>query len=183
MKYSMFVGRWQPWHEGHRWLINQRLILGKNVLICVRDVPKDADNPYSPDDIVYLITQELSGLIEEGRVKIMIIPDIESINYGRSVGYEIIEHVPPSEISKISSSKIRQEYPEILPEETKGIKIIDRKPHKSVVKKYICKDCGASLECTPNDITYKWYSDYGGGSDRYAEFICPNCNKKQQYCE
>ena len=24
MKYSMFIGRWQPWHEGHRWLIDQR---------------------------------------------------------------------------------------------------------------------------------------------------------------
>ena len=23
MKYSMFIGRWQPWHEGHRWLIDQ----------------------------------------------------------------------------------------------------------------------------------------------------------------
>ena len=26
MKYSMFIGRWQPWHKGHRWLIDQRLI-------------------------------------------------------------------------------------------------------------------------------------------------------------
>ena len=25
MKYSMFIGRWQPWHKGHRWLIDQRL--------------------------------------------------------------------------------------------------------------------------------------------------------------
>ena len=31
MKYSMFIGRQQPWHEGHRWLINQRLNEGKNI--------------------------------------------------------------------------------------------------------------------------------------------------------
>ena len=40
MKYSMFIGRWQPWHEGHRWLINQRLDSNKNILICVREVDK-----------------------------------------------------------------------------------------------------------------------------------------------
>ena len=37
----------------------------------------------------------------------MIIPDIESVNYGRGVGYEIIEHVPPENIKKISATKIR----------------------------------------------------------------------------
>jgi hypothetical protein len=37
-----------------------------------------------------------------------IIPDIESINYGRGVGYDVIEHVPPSEISDISATKIRE---------------------------------------------------------------------------
>ena len=38
----------------------------------------------------------------------IIIPDIESVNYGRGVGYDIIEHVPPSDISKISATKIRK---------------------------------------------------------------------------
>lgn len=33
--------------------------------------------------------------------------DIESINYGRGVGYEIIEHVPPEEIAEVSATKIR----------------------------------------------------------------------------
>ena len=38
-----------------------------------------------------------------------IIPDIESVNYGRGVGYEIIEHIPPSEIGEISATSIRHE--------------------------------------------------------------------------
>jgi hypothetical protein len=38
----------------------------------------------------------------------MIIPDIESINFGRGVGYDIIEHIPPQEISEISATKIRE---------------------------------------------------------------------------
>ena len=51
MKYSMFIGRWQPWHDGHRWLIDQRLNEGKNVLICVREVSQDDKNPYNPIDV------------------------------------------------------------------------------------------------------------------------------------
>ena len=48
MKYSMFIGRWQPWHDGHRWLIDQRLEQGKNVLICIREISQDDNNPYNP---------------------------------------------------------------------------------------------------------------------------------------
>jgi hypothetical protein len=42
----------------------------------------------------------------------LIIPDIESVNYGRGVGYEIIEHIPPTDIKEISATKIRQELRE-----------------------------------------------------------------------
>ena len=108
MKYSMFIGRWQPWHNGHRWLINQRLDQGKNVLICVREVSKDDSNPYDPESVKKNIENELKDLVLSKRVKVIIIPDIESVNYGRGVGYEIIEHVPPDEVSQISATKIRK---------------------------------------------------------------------------
>ncbi|MDA9716370.1 cytidyltransferase [Candidatus Marinimicrobia bacterium] len=109
MKYSMFIGRWQPWHDGHRWLIDQRLNEGKNVLICVREVSKDDKNPYNPKDVKENVEKKLKDLIDLKKVKVIIIPDIESVNYGRGVGYEIIEHIPPSDISKISATKIRKE--------------------------------------------------------------------------
>lgn len=108
MKYSMFIGRWQPWHNGHRWLIDQRLQEGKNVLICVREVSKDDKNPYDPAEVKFNVENELQDLIDSKKVKVIIIPDIESVNYGRGVGYDIIEHVPPSDISKISATKIRK---------------------------------------------------------------------------
>ena len=107
MKYSMFIGRWQPWHEGHRWLIDQRLNEGKNVCIAIRDVETDENQPWSATEIKYDLEIKLQDLIEEGRIKIIKIPDIESINYGRGVGYEVIEHVPPEDIEKISATKIR----------------------------------------------------------------------------
>ena len=109
MKYSLFIGRWQPWHDGHRWLIDQRLNQGKKVWLAIRDVPVDENNPYSPEQVLDNLTNELLDLIEEGKVIISIIPDVESVNYGRGVGYEIIEHIPPTEIKEISATKIRQQ--------------------------------------------------------------------------
>tara|TARA_B100001057_G_C22824576_1_gene940886 strand:- start:561 stop:902 length:342 start_codon:yes stop_codon:yes gene_type:complete len=108
MKYSMFIGRWQPWHNGHRWLIDQRLKEGKNILICVREVSKDDNNPYNPTEVKQNVEKELKDLVDSKRVKVIIIPDIESINYGRGVGYEIIEHTPPQDIGDISATKIRK---------------------------------------------------------------------------
>ncbi len=108
MKYSMFIGRWQPWHDGHRWLIDQRLNENKNVLICVREVSKDDKNPYDPIAVKENIEKELYNLVNSNRVKVIIIPDIESVNYGRGVGYDIIEHVPPDNISEISATEIRK---------------------------------------------------------------------------
>ena len=39
---------------------------------------------------------------------ISIIPDIESVNYGRGVGYEIIEHIPPDDIKQVSQLKLER---------------------------------------------------------------------------
>jgi cytidyltransferase-like protein len=107
--YAMFIGRYQPWHEGHRWLIDQALNEDKKVLLCIRDIEPDEKNPWSPMQVMINLFDELQDLIEEGKVKIMIIPDIESINIGRGIGYDVIEHVPPQEIHDISATKIREQ--------------------------------------------------------------------------
>lgn len=108
MKYSLFIGRYQPWHDGHRWLIQQRLKEGKNVCIAVRNEYPDEAHEWYSGKISSNIQNELTDLIKEGRVKVITIPDIESINYGRGVGYEVIEHFPPQNIKEISATKIRQ---------------------------------------------------------------------------
>jgi nicotinamide mononucleotide adenylyltransferase len=108
-KYSVFFGRWQPWHGGHRWLIDQRLNEGKNVWIAIRDVKPDEKNPFTAHEVMMNLSEELKDLLEEGRIFISIVPDIESINYGRGVGYDIIEHVPPTNIGDISATKIREQ--------------------------------------------------------------------------
>ena len=108
VKYSFFAGRWQPLHPGHQYIFQESLDLGKNVLICIRDVKPDEKNPYTAEEVKTNIENHYAELIKEERVKVMIIPDICSINYGRGVGYEIIEHVPPKEIGNISATSIRQ---------------------------------------------------------------------------
>jgi hypothetical protein len=109
-KYSMFVGRWQPLHKGHLWLINERLKEGYNVWLAIRDVEPDEKNPWTAQQIEEMIHEgELRELIQDGKVITSIIPDIESINYGRGVGYDIIEHIPPQEIEEISATSIREQ--------------------------------------------------------------------------
>jgi len=110
VKYSFFAGRWQPLHKGHLWLINERLKQGYNVWLGIRDVKPDEKNPWTAEQILEMVKEgELKELIEAGKVLPTIIPDIESINYGRGVGYDIIEHVPPKEIGDISATSIRNQ--------------------------------------------------------------------------
>jgi len=105
----MFIGRWQPWHEGHRWLIDQALNEDKKVLLCIRDVPVDEKNPWTAQEILMNLSSELKELLETGRLSIIKIPNIESINIGRGVGYDVIEHIPPADIHDISATKIREQ--------------------------------------------------------------------------
>ena len=108
-QYSMFIGRFQPFHKGHRWIVDEIIKQGKNVLICIRDIKPDDNNPFTAEEVQREIMNQLWKLIGEEKIKVMIIPDIESVNFGRGVGYDIIEHIPPQEISDISATKIREE--------------------------------------------------------------------------
>lgn len=107
-KYALFIGRWQNWHKGHEWLIRQQFDQGKNVWLAIRDVEVDENNPKSGQQIYTELIKELFVMVGSGRLMISVIPDIESVNYGRGVGYEVIYHEPPQEVGDISGTKIRQ---------------------------------------------------------------------------
>jgi len=108
-QFAMFVGRWQPLHKGHQELFKQAMDEGKNVLICIRDGEPNEKNPFSPEEVKENIENHYADEISLGKVKVMIIPDICSIEFGRGVGYDIIERIPPTEIGEISATKIRKE--------------------------------------------------------------------------
>ena len=109
-KYALFIGRWQTWHKGHQWLINQQLQKGKNVWVAIRDVQVDENNPKTAQEVLKELQNEPFFTRNWDRIMISIIPDIESVNYGRNVGYDVIYHEPPKEISDISGTAIRQHY-------------------------------------------------------------------------
>jgi phosphopantetheine adenylyltransferase len=106
-KYAMYIGRWQNWHKGHEWLINQQLEKGKNVWVAIRDVDVDENNPKTAQQVMIELTKEPFFRQNWNQIHISIIPDIESVNYGRGVGYDVIYHEPPTEIAEISGTKIR----------------------------------------------------------------------------
>ena len=106
-KYAIFVGRYQPYHYGHIELIKQKLDLGIPALIMVRNIDPDERNPFTAEETASMIRKYHESKGDD--VKVMIIPDIESVNYGRGVGYEINEYEPPSNSGAmfIAASKIR----------------------------------------------------------------------------
>jgi cytidyltransferase-like protein len=104
-KYAIFIGRYQPYHSGHIELIQQKLNQGIPALIMVRDIAPDEKNPFTTGQTVEMIQKYHAAKGDD--VKVVIIPDIESVNYGRGVGYEINEFTPPDNIGFISATKIR----------------------------------------------------------------------------
>jgi nicotinamide mononucleotide adenylyltransferase len=107
-QYSLFIGRWQPLHDGHKALFQQVLDEGGNVAIGIRNGEIDSKNPYSAMEVMDNIMNEYKDLIAQNRVFVTILPDICSVEFGRGVGYDIIERIPPVEISEISATKIRE---------------------------------------------------------------------------
>jgi cytidyltransferase-like protein len=104
-KYAIFIGRFQPYHHGHVELMEQKLKDNVPVLIMVRDIEPDEKNPFTTEQTVSMIEKYHNSKGDD--VKVIVIPDIESVNFGRGVGYEINEYVPPKDVASISATGIR----------------------------------------------------------------------------
>ena len=104
---AQMLGRWQPWHGGHQKLFEKILEKTGQVLIMVRDVQGVDDNPFDFETVKSNIEKALVNY--EGKYKIILVPNITNICYGRGVGYKIEEIVLDEETQKISATKIRQQ--------------------------------------------------------------------------
>ena len=105
---AQMLGRWQPFHDGHYALFEEIIKKTGQVCIQVRDVKGVDDNPFDFEDVKLKITQRLEPKYKN-RFKIVLVPNITNICYGRGVGYKIEEIILPDEIQKISATKIRKE--------------------------------------------------------------------------
>lgn len=108
-QWSLFIGRWQPLHLGHKELFRQVINKGGKVCVAIREGEVNEKNPFTPNQVMINIANEMQSEIEAGKLRVIIIPDICSVEFGRGVGYDIIEHIPPSEIHDISATKIREQ--------------------------------------------------------------------------
>jgi phosphopantetheine adenylyltransferase len=102
---AMMLGRWQPWHQGHQMLFEKTLEKTGQVIIMVRDTPRDDSNPFDFETVKKRIEQALVNY--QGKFDIIKVPNITNICYGRGVGYKIEEIVLPEEIQNISATEIR----------------------------------------------------------------------------
>jgi len=128
-KYAIFIGRYQPMHIGHTVLIDQKLNMGIPALIMVRDIEPDEKNPFTTEQTIEMMKTYYDSKNQE--VIIMKIPDIESVNYGRGVGYEINEYTPTEEIGQISATKIRES---IKNNDDTWKTMVDESIHELVIK-------------------------------------------------
>ena len=114
------LGRWQPWHEGHRALFLRCIAKTGQVIIQVRDVQgasggnNQDDNPFDWNAVCSdiekdLIEYEFKRGIE---YEIMLVPNIVNITYGRGVGYAFEEEVFENSETSISATKIRKKLRE-----------------------------------------------------------------------
>ncbi len=102
---AQMLGRWQPWHAGHQKLFEEILKKTGQVLIMVRDVQGVGDNPFNFETVKSNIEKALKDY--EGKYKIILVPNITNICYGRGVGYKIEEIVLDEETQRISATEIR----------------------------------------------------------------------------
>jgi adenylylsulfate kinase len=103
------LGRWQPWHSGHRALFERALAKTGQVCIMIRDCQGwNQTNPFSWAEVKQNIKRDLDPLYQ-GQYEIVVVPNIVEIVYGRDVGYSINRIDLPEDIQQISATKIREE--------------------------------------------------------------------------
>jgi len=103
------LGRWQPWHDGHRALFDRLIQKTGQVVIQVRDCQGwQGSNPFEIEKVKGFIKRDLDPLYQ-GQYEIQVVPNITHIGYGRGVGYTIAEETFDEAVTTISATKIRKE--------------------------------------------------------------------------
>ena len=108
---AQMLGRWQPFHDGHHALFEEIIKKTGQVCIQVRDVQGVDDNPFDFNSVKSKIEEKLEPKFKN-RFKVILVPNITNICYGRGVGYKIEEIVLDEKTQKISATKIRKKMRE-----------------------------------------------------------------------
>jgi len=104
---ALMIGRFQPFHDGHKKLFEKMLEKEGQVLIMIRDTYGDDKNPFDFIEVGERIKENLKEY--EGKFQIMCGPNITGVYYGRDVGYKVEQIKLDEETENISATKIRKE--------------------------------------------------------------------------
>ncbi|OHA15794.1 MAG: hypothetical protein A3B08_02145 [Candidatus Taylorbacteria bacterium RIFCSPLOWO2_01_FULL_43_44] len=111
MSKSLFIGRYQPFHDGHKALIDTVLKEGKPVVIAVRDTPLSEKNPYPIHERV----DRIKSVYKKTKgVEVIAIPDITEVCYGRDVGWSVRQIRLENQKESISATKIRNNKKRVI---------------------------------------------------------------------
>jgi len=103
------LGRWQPWHPGHRALFDRAIAKTGQVCIMIRDCQGwNNSNPFEANQVKEFIKRDLDP-VYQGQYEILLVPNITNITYGRDVGYKIEQEVFDDATHAISATNIRKE--------------------------------------------------------------------------
>jgi hypothetical protein len=107
MPTALFVGRWQPFHEGHKSLIIKGIDRAGQACIAVRDTAGIDDN--NPFPFEYIRARIEHGLREyDGRYIVIPVPNISHVFYGRDVGYKVEQLSLDESLEGVSATLIRK---------------------------------------------------------------------------
>jgi hypothetical protein len=102
------LGRWQPWHAGHRALFERAVAKTGQVVIQIRDCQGwQGSNPFAIEQVKNYIHRDLD-MVYQGQYEIQVVPNIVNITYGRDVGYKIEQESFDQSITNISATNIRK---------------------------------------------------------------------------
>ena len=102
------LGRYQPWHAGHRALFERAIAKTGQVVIQIRDCQGwKGSNPFEIERVKNYIRRDLDPLYQ-GQYEIQVVPNIVNITYGRDVGYKIEKEEFDADITQISATAIRK---------------------------------------------------------------------------
>jgi phosphopantetheine adenylyltransferase len=104
---ALFIGRYQPFHDGHKRLIEEGLRRTGQVCIAVRDTHGiSEDNPFNFAAIRARIESALWR--HRGRFAVIQLPNITNVFYGRNVGYTVEQLVLDEATERISATDLRR---------------------------------------------------------------------------
>jgi len=101
------LGRWQPWHAGHRALFERSIKKTGQVCIMIRDCHGTTGNPFTAEQVKEFIKRDLDPEYQ-GMYEVLLVPNITNITYGRDVGYTIEQETFDESVTGISATNIRK---------------------------------------------------------------------------